>query len=124
MTNYLATTSEHMARFQYVWHNIMGKCSLEIQNNKTFKYALKVTPGKPINLRKQIHIFEVQKKNRNRKLINSLYRKLVKIYEIKRVKSSLILTVIPSNNVTIGKYQKEILHYILISMRIDYMRKT
>lgn len=62
MTNYLATTSEHMARFQYVWHNIMGKCSLEIQNNKTFKYALKVTPGKPINLRKQIHIFEVQKK--------------------------------------------------------------
>lgn len=40
----------------------MGKCSLEIQNNKIFKHALKVIPEKPINLRKQNHIFEVHTK--------------------------------------------------------------
>lgn len=95
-----------MAQFQYVWHNIWANVLLKFKTTKLFKHALKVIPEKPINLRKQNHIFEVHtKKNSNRKLINSLYRKLVKIYEIKRVKSCLILTVIPSNNVTIGKYQ-------------------
>lgn len=39
----------------------MGKCSLEIQNNKTFKYILKVNLEKSINLRKKNNIFEVKK---------------------------------------------------------------
>lgn len=63
MTNYLATTSEHMARFQYVygttlWANVL----LKFKTTKLFKHALKVIPEKPINLRKQNHIFEVHTK--------------------------------------------------------------
>lgn len=62
MTNYLATTSEHMAQFQYVWHNIWANVLLKFKTTKLFKHALKVIPEKPINLRKQNHIFEVHTK--------------------------------------------------------------
>lgn len=105
MTNYLATTSEHMAQFQYVWHNIWANVLLKFKTTKLFKHALKVIPENLLIRENKIIFLKLTQKNSNRKLINSLYRKLVKIYEIKRVKSCLILTVIPSNNVTIGKYQ-------------------
>lgn len=58
----VATTSEHMAQFQYVWHNIWANVLLKFKTTKLFKHALKVIPEKPINLRKQNHIFEVHTK--------------------------------------------------------------
>lgn len=100
----LPTTSEQMAQFQYVWHNTWANVLLKFKTNKTFKYILKVNPKKPIILWKQNHIFWSIKKISNRILINSLYQKLVKIYKIKIVRSCLKLIVIPSTNVTFGKF--------------------
>lgn len=100
----LPTTSEQMAQFHYVWHNTWANVLLKFKTNKTFKYILKVNPKKPIILWKQNHIFWSIKKISNRILINSLYQKLVKIYKIKIVRSCLKLIVIPSTNVTFGKF--------------------
>lgn len=76
MTNYLATTSEHMAQFQYVWHNIWANVLLKFKTTKLFKHALKVIPEKPINLRKQNHIFEVHTKKQQQKSYKQLISKI------------------------------------------------